>query len=180
MAGLIQEKMGAAPEEMQQPGAMQETAEQEAPEGMEADEDSEINEDDPAFQQALTYAYEALYRNEAAKDVAKQLKAAPDVSKGMSDVAYQIVQVVDERTDGNVPDDMLGLLAMSILQEVGEIAEAAGLNPSPDDVAKSFKDMILRYMQDQGADVSQLSQAMDQVDPAVFREGTQTGAMQPA
>lgn len=164
MAGLIQQQMGAAP-----------AAEQEQmPAGMPMDDEgAEVDENNPAFQQALTFAYEALYKNEAAKDVAKQLKAAPSLADGMADVAYNITQIIDERTDGQVPDELLMPLAMQVLEEVGEIAEAAGMQPQPEDVAGAFKTMILRYMGEQGVDTTQLQQAMDQVDPSVFREAAQ-------
>lgn len=179
MAGLIQQEMaaGAAPAQEQMPGGM--------PMGMaEAEGGPEPDESNPAFQQALTFAYEALYKAEAAKDVAKQLKAAPTLADGMADVAYNITQIIDERTDGQVPDEMLMPLAMQVLEEVGEIADAAGLDPKPEDVATSFKTMILRYLGEQGVDTTQLQQAMDQVDPSDFRklaeaQGSQGGPGMP-
>jgi len=179
MAGLIQQKMGDASVAEEEQGQMPaDSAAAEAP--MQADmqgkdpmaggEDEVPDEDDPAFQTALTYAYEALYKNEAAKDIAKQLKAsAQDVAGGMANVAFEVTSIVDERTDGNVPENLLGLLAMAILSEVADIAEAAGLDPTPEDVAAAFKDMLLRYLGENGVDTSQLQQAMDQVDPSVFK-----------
>ena len=169
MAGLIQEKMATAqqgmpPEadaEMQMGGQM--------PAGMGEDEGPEPDENNPAFQQALTLAYEALYKGDAAKDVAKGLKAAPDLAEGLADTAYNITSIVDERTNGEVPDELLVPLAMQILEEVGEIADAAGLDPQPEEVAQAFKTMILRYLQEQGVDTTQLQQAMDQVDPSELR-----------
>lgn len=163
MAGLIQQGMGAAPAEQAMP------AEAEQMGAMEDGEEMAEAESDPGFQQALTYAYEALYKNAAANDVAEQLKAAPSVAEGMANVAYEITSVVDERTNGDVPDELLMPLAMQVLEEVGEIAEAAGLDPQPEDVATAFKSMILRYLGEQGIDTTQLQQAMDQVDPAEFR-----------
>ena len=170
MAGLIQQEMGA-PAAEQMPGGM--------PMGAgEAEGGPEADENNPAFQQALTFAYEALYKNEAAKDVAKQLNAAQSLADGMADVAYNITQIIDERTDGQVPDELLVPLAMQVLEEVGEVADAAGLDPQPEDVAGAFKNMILRYMGEQGVDTTQLQQAMDQVDPSVFREAAQGGGSQ--
>lgn len=172
MAGLIQQQMGAAPAAKGAPmpeeeGMPMAGAEAEAAEG------PEQGEDNPVFQQALSFAYEALYKGEAAKDVAKQLKAAPSLADGMADVAYNITSIIDERTDGQVPDELLVPLAMNVLEEVGEIADAANLSPSPEDVAQAFKTMILRYMGEQGIDTTQLQQAMDQVDPSVFRQAAE-------
>ena len=173
MAGLIQQQMGGAPAAPQQGALMPE----DPMAGMPMEEEGEggpvPGEDNPVFQQALTFAYEALYQQEAAKDVAQSLKAAPSLSDGMADVAYNITSIIDERTDGEVPDELLVPLAMQVLEEVGEIAQAAGLDPQPEDIATAFKTMILRYLGEQGVDTTQLQQAMDQVDPAAFRQAAE-------
>jgi hypothetical protein len=171
MAGLIQQQMGGAPQA--QDGAPMPAPEDEmaaAAAGEEAAEGPEQGEDNPVFQQALTFAYEALYAKEAAKDVAQQLKSAPGLADGMADVAYNITSIIDEKTQGQVPDELIVPLAMNVLEEVGEIAEAAGLAPQAEDVAMAFKTMILRYLGEQGVDTTQLQQAMDQVDPSEFRK----------
>ena len=175
MAGLIQQEMGGAPANGAPPQDQMPPAQQggQMPMDDEASEADAPGEDDPAFQQALTYAYEVLYKNEAAKDIAKQIKAAPSVAEGMADIAYNITSIIDEKTNGDVPDEMLIPLAMNVLEEVGEIAGAAGMEPAPEDVAAAFKTMILRYLQDQGMDTSQLQQAMDKVDPSVFRQAAE-------
>jgi hypothetical protein len=175
MAGLIQQQMGGAPQGPGGDSPMQAPEEEMmmAEAGEEVVEDEEQAEDNPMFQQALTYAYEALYAQEAAKDVAKQLKSAPSLADGMSDVAYNITSIIDERTDGQVPDEMLVPLAMNVLEEVGEIADAAGMDPQPEDVATAFKTMILRYLGEQGVDTTQLQQAMDQVNPSEFRKAAE-------
>jgi hypothetical protein len=179
MAGLIQKQMadeggeampsGPAPApavpDSAQAQAQAEAAMPETEEGGEQPDESS-----PAFQQAMTYAYKALYESQAAKDVAQQLKAAQSLADGMAEVAYNITSIVDERTDGQVPDELLVPLAMQVLEEVGEVAQAAGLEPQPEDVAAAFKTMILRYLGEQGVDTTQLQQAMDQVDPAQFRQ----------
>jgi hypothetical protein len=168
MAGLIQEQMAAgAPAAQEEQMPMDPMGEQ--PEGMES-EGPEPDENDPAFQEAVALAMEALYANGAAKDVANQLKSAPSVIDGVSDIAYEMTSVVDERTDGRVPDELIALLGMKILEEVVEIADAAGLEMSPVDIADAFKQMLLRYLGENGMDTSQLEQAMNSVDPSVFEK----------
>lgn len=158
MAGLINEQMQAPAEQEQMPmGA----------------EGGEAGLDDPTFQQATQYLQEVLYGQQAAKEISQQLKSAPNLVDGMSSVAYDITGIVDEKTDGNVPDELLVSLAMQVLEEVVEIADATGLNPQPEDVALAFKQMILRYLQEQGLDTSQLDEAMSQVDPSVFRQASE-------
>lgn len=157
MAGLIQNEMEQMPVDEAQMVEGEVAAEVEA------------DESDPTYQEALAVAMEALYGAEAAVDISKQLKAMGNVVDGMATVAYDVTAAIDERTDGMVPDELLVPLAMQVLEEVVEIADATGLNPQPEDVALAFKQMILRFLQEQGVDTSQLDQAMSEVDPAVFR-----------
>ena len=173
MAGLIEQQlMGAGPAPGSDP-RMQQDAGMEAPAdpmmGME-DDGGDFDDSDPAFQQALMYAMEALYENGAAEQVAGALTSAPDRVEGLATTAYEIIAVVDERTDGNVPDELLVLLGSKILEEVIDIGDAAGAEYKPAEIAEAFKMMILRFVQENGGDITQLQAAMDQVDPAVFDE----------
>ena len=129
------------------------------------------NEDNPYFIQAMKYALQVLYEKGAAKDVAEQVRAGKDKVESMANIAYEITSTVDERTEGKVPREMIGLLAMAILKEVTDIASAAKVDMSPVDAANAFKMMLLRYLGENGVDTSQLQQAMDQVDPSVFTQG---------
>ena len=163
MAGLIEQQMPAgvpAAQEPQMPsGAMGEQSEGPAP-----------DENNPAFQAAIEMAMESLYGKGAAKDVANQLKSAASPVDGAADIAFEITSVVDEKTEGAVPDELIALLGMKILEEVVEIADAAGFEMSPVDIADAFKKMLLRYLGEQGMDTTQLEQAMSQVDPSVFEK----------
>jgi hypothetical protein len=183
MAGLIEQQMQPGQEPMaeeellaQDPAMMQDPAMADSMAMEEADDDEDLNEDDPAFQTALQYAMEALYANEAARDVAQTLKAAPDPVQGLAETAYEITSIVDERTDGEVPDELLVLLAINVLQEVAEIGEAAGVDTSPTIVAEAFKQMLLRFLQENGANTAELEQAMADVDPSVFQQAAQAEA----
>lgn len=129
------------------------------------------NEDNPQFVQAMKYALQVLYEKGAAKDVAEQVRAGKDKVESMANIAYEITSTVDERTEGKVPRELIGLLAMAILKEVTDIASAAKVDMSPVDAANAFKMMLLRYLGENGVDTSQLQQAMDQVDPSVFTQG---------
>lgn len=167
MAGLIQNQMAGQGMPAQQGMPPQEAAE------------GESNEKDPNFQAALQYAMQVLYEKGAAKDIAKQVRAAQDNPvDGVANIAYEITSVVDEKTEGAVPDEMLVPLAMQVLEEVVEIAEAAGIKLQPTDVAAAFKQMILRYLGEQGVDTTQLQQGMDQVDPSVFDQAAEENTEQ--
>jgi hypothetical protein len=103
--------------------------------------------------------------------VAEQLRSAKDKASALGDIAYTITQTVDERTEGKVPRELIGLLAMAILKEVMDIGQAAKMNITPQDAATAFKNMLLRYLGENGVDTSQLQQGMDKIDPAIFSKG---------
>jgi len=171
MAGLIKDQMAPSSEvddAMQQPPApgpqdmqAQQQAQEPAGEGVDP-------ESDPGYQKAAQFAMEALYKNKAAKDIAKAIKTARDPVEALANTAYEIITITDERTNGAVPDEMLAAFATFVLEEISEIAEAAGVPLKPSDVAMALKQMILRYLGEQGVDTTQLQQAMDQVDPEEF------------
>lgn len=145
-------------------GLIQKNMQPQAPAGAPAEADPET---DPAFNAAMQLAMSSLYDNGAAKQIAQQLAANPSVD-ALANTAYEITSIVDERTDGGVPDELLALLATNILEEVADIAEAAGVTLKPADLAGALKQMILRFVGEQGGDTTQLQAAMDQVDPAEF------------
>ena len=173
MAGLIQQQMAAAPAPQQAMPGQPPMANAQMPKGQmpagEMDEgDGPDPDTDPGYQQAMAFSMEALYGKEAAKNVAKSLTTGGDPVDALANTAYEIVSIVDERTEGAIPDELLVLFASRILEEVAEIAEAAGVQVRPSDVALALKQMILRFLGEQGVDTSQLQQAMDQVDPEEF------------
>jgi len=131
-------------------------------------DDVPVDENDPTFQAAVSLVQDALYANNGADAVAEGLRRANDPVQGLADTAYSIAEVVDERTEGNVPDELIVLLGITILEEVAEIGEAAGLTYTPEQLADAFKRMLLRFLQEQGHDVSQLEQAMAGIGPEAF------------
>lgn len=163
MAGLIQQNM--APDQQAAPAPAPAPAMQAAP-GMQGK--PEKDESDPNYQAALEFAMKALYSEKAAKDIAKALRTSKDPSEALGTIAYEIMSIIDERTQGAVPDELLALLATKILEEVASIAEAANIPVKPSDLALALKQMILRFLGEQGVDTTQLQQAMDQVNPEEF------------
>ena len=127
-------------------------------------------EDDPAFQAAMKFAMQALYQQGAADNVSAIMKKAPDMVEALSNTAYEMTSVVDEKTQGAVPDELLVLLASRILEEVADIAVASGAEVTPKIVAEAFKVMILRYVGDQGYDTRNLKASMDAVPDNDFEK----------
>lgn len=184
MAGLIKQNMGMGQDtdtdqEQEPPAEMQQEAASGAepmppggqpPQDPAAQQDDGTDETDPNFQQALKFAMDALYKGGAAKQIAEQIRKAQDVPETLADAAYNIVTITDEKTQGKIPDQLLVLFASNILEEVADIADAAGIKLKPADIALALKNMILRYLGENGVDTTQLSAAMDKVDPEEFNK----------
>lgn len=156
MEGLIKQQMAPQQEPMPEDAAAAPAPGNEDP------------EDNPGFGQAMAYVMEVLYEKGADENIAKSLRGQQDVVEALANTAYEITSIVDERTEGAVPDELFALLATRILEEVAEIGEAAGMDIKPSEIALALKQMILRFLGEQGMDTTQLQQAMDQVDPEEF------------
>lgn len=145
-----------APQPATQPAAQADPRQAEQPAG----------DEHPAFQTAVKMARQALYRSGGAEDVARAIGQAKDPVEALATTAYEMVTVVDDRTQGQVPDELMVSLAAEILGEVADIASAAGVKIGGAEIAGAMQQMLLRYVTEQGMDPSQLQAAMQQVNPA--------------
>lgn len=134
------------------------------------DDNQPLNEEDPVFLDYLRFCMTALYEKGAAKGVAQTLKSASDPATGLADTAYNILNIAGDKVDGELDEELLPLLAITLLQEVAEIGESAGVQYQGEELADALKMMILRFLQESGYDASQLESAMSQVDKSVFNQ----------
>jgi hypothetical protein len=155
--GMIEDKMAGG--QQLPPGAPQP-----GPQPQDAATEIEADESDPAYQAAIEMAMQVLYKEGGAKDVAQALRSASDPAAALADTTYEMVSTLDERTEGQVPDELLVSLAMTCLGEVADIAEAAGIKVGGREIAAAMQQMIIRYLSENGIDPSQMQQAMSQVN----------------
>lgn len=160
MAGLIG---GAMAPEAENEGPESELPEDDGMEGGGEAEDEGSGIDDPAYQAAVKRAMSTLYQKGAAKQLAQALRAAPSPAQGLADSAYKMTQIVDEQTGGNVPEDLLGALAVQLLGETAEVAEAAGVPVDGKTIAEATRLMLEMYLDDSGADPAQVQQIKQQM-----------------
>jgi hypothetical protein len=133
-------------------------------------EDEGADEDNPQFQAAFQLARQALYEGGAADNIHNQLVKSQNPREDIANITYEIMSIVDERTEGSVPDELLILLMSDILAEVIDIAESSGIQLQPADIGGALKIMINRWGTDQGYDMSELTAAMDQVSDEQINE----------
>lgn len=152
--------MGALPPQEQMPPGMEEDA-----------DEPEADVDHPAYQAALRFVADALYKNEAAVSISDQFKTGKEnKTETMAHVAYDIMTVALEKLDGKLPEELWQLLTASVLEELAEIAEASGVEYSPADLADVFKQILLRFLGEMGENTTELESAMDQFSPELFNK----------
>jgi hypothetical protein len=125
-----------------------------------------------AFDAGLQVVRQALYEQGGAKDIAKVLASGDNPAQSIAEQAYKIVEIADERTMGEIPDELLVDFAIEVLTEVSEVAEAAGVKVDGNVVSEAFSTMLERFLAEQGMDTTQIKQAMAQMN-----QGGQAGAV---
>lgn len=121
--------------------------------------------EDPALKTAVDFVKRALYETGSADGVHETMKASRQPMEDMAMLAYELTSIADEKTEGQVPDELLLTLAATVLSEVAEIAEASGVQLRPSDIAGALKIMTLRFAGEMGHDTRELQAAFDQVSP---------------
>jgi hypothetical protein len=120
---------------------------------------------DPMLDAAIDFVRRALYETGSADGVNESLSKTRQPVEDMATLAYELTSMADEKTEGQIPDEMLMTLAVAVLSEVAEIAEASGVKLQPSDIASALKIMTLRFVGEMGHDTRSLQQAFNQVSP---------------
>lgn len=174
MAGLISQNMPGGADPEMEPGGVPEGPGHEQAESpaLERSEDAtagaggsedDIDLEDPTYLSALKQAMATLYRKGAAKQLAAAVRTAPSPAQGLADAAYKMTQIVDEQTGGEIPENLIGVLACQLLGEVAEIANAAGVKVASKEIAEATRLMLEMYLDEAGADPAQTQQIKQQM-----------------
>jgi hypothetical protein len=127
-----------------------------------------MDADDPALDQAIQYLGGRLYEEDIASQIANVTEKSPESQPQLlALIAYRLAESSDVKTDGDIKEENLSVIAMVALNEVMEIAEQSGMQVSPEDAAIAFRHMVTMFAQEQGLDpeqVQQLTAAMSEVD----------------
>lgn len=118
-----------------------------------------------AFDAAVDAVQQKLYDEGIAEGIGSAILQASDPVKGVVEQAQMLFTMADEATGGSVPDEMYLAFGMQILSEVVEIAQAAGVQLKGKDMAVVTREFIASTIEDIGGDVTQVRQAMEQINP---------------
>ena len=135
-----------------------------------AEQDETPPEEDSAFVDAFNFVRKTLYEKGVADEVSTVMKSFPDPVPQLAEMAYGLTEQADTVTNGMVKEENLVSLGMYTLGEITEIADASGAELQSSDVASAFKSMLMRYLQENGADTGPLQEAMNQISPDQFNQ----------
>lgn len=131
------------------------------------DDDSEGGKPGEMNEQKFMFVVKSMLADEKSKimpKIALAINNSKDVAGALSNAAYAVVAAADEKTGATLPDDMLATVAAETLGMVADIAEASGKDINPQIIAQATKDMLVRFLQENGD--QQGAQAISQQDPS--------------
>lgn len=134
-------------------------------EGLPVDEaGGEDPEQNPAYKQALEMMLSKLYEEGAAEQLGQALAQAPDKVKGIAEQTLMLLDVMEQMTDGSVPDELVMPFVMEATQEVIKIAQMAGVNLGNADLAVAIGEILAGVVENLGGDSSAIRQEMASLD----------------
>lgn len=122
-------------------------------------------EDNPAYRQALEMMLSKLYEDGAAQGIGEAIAAAPDKVKGLAEQTLLLLDVMEQMTDGSVPDELVMPFVIEATQEVIQIAMAAGVNIGSAEMAAAIGEILAGVVDNLGGDSSAIRQEMANIDP---------------
>lgn len=150
--GLIKQNLQSQAPEEQPPDDMGEPPESAQAEGSEPADD-ETESAGPEYEQFIAAAKVILFKEGGlAERIAKTLKASDDPVAVLADEVYQLVAALDERSGGMLADELLAPAAADILGMVAEIAIAADVKLTTEEISQAMISMVERYMKESGED----------------------------
>jgi hypothetical protein len=118
-----------------------------------APDDDETESAGPEYEKFIAAAKVILFKEGGlAERIAKTLKASDDPVAALADEVYRLVAALDERSGGMLADELLAPAAADILGMVAEIAMAAEVELTTEQVSQAMISMVERYMKESGED----------------------------
>lgn len=134
--------------------------------GPEPDGDEGMDpEQSPEYMQAKELLLSKLYEEGAAQGLGKAMKVAPDPVQGLVDQTMALLDVMEQATQGSVPDELVMSFVVETTQEVAEIAEQAGVKLSGKQVAEAVREILAKVIETLGGDSTAIREEMGQLDP---------------
>lgn len=117
----------------------------------------------------------ALYDTDYASDLIQAIRSRDEVSSVISDSAYELIGIIDEKSGAILPDELMFTVAMDVLGEMFEIVEAAGAKVSGSDMAQALRSMTQRFFKEQGGTPEEIENLLGGIDMDAFAKAIEQG-----
>ena len=132
----------------------------------EEDQEDDLEEKDPAYLQAMELMLSKLYEEGAAQGIAQALQSAPDTVQGIVEQSMNLADVMEDATQGSVPDELVMLMVLNIVEEVVSIAQASGMQVGGREIAEAVREVLAQVVENLGGDSAQIREEMGAMDPS--------------
>lgn len=119
----------------------------------------------PEYLKARELMLSKLYEEGAAEGIANAMASAPDVVQGIVDQSMTLADVMEQATQGSVPDEEVMSFVIDIVQEVVDIAQGSGIQVSNGQIASAVREVLAQVVENLGGDSTSIRQEMGQMDP---------------
>jgi hypothetical protein len=128
-------------------------------------DDSQVSpEEQQEYEKAMVVVGRMLFDSGAIKNIAQQVASSKDVASALAQQALTVVRAVDEKSGGTIPEGVLAPIAMDVLGDIAEAAEAAGAEVNGQVLTDALTKMITTYLRDEGAKDEEIQQMLAQID----------------
>jgi len=139
--------------------------EESAPMGSAVSEQTNVTEQEQAlYDEFVTKAGELMYDEKIYQNLLKTMDLSKTPEDGLANIVYLIVTQLDEKSGGQIPEEMILPIAEEILAMAVELAGAANNLSYPDEVIeKALQLAVFRLLEAYGVDEGDITVALSEM-----------------
>lgn len=131
------------------------------------------------YNRAMIVVGRALYEKNAIKDLVAAIKGSNDPADALADATLRVVQAVDDKLQGNIPESMLASIATDTMGQIVEGLQAAGMKIDGQLISQATQGMMTKFLKEQGVPPEEIQKMTQSVDMNQMA-GQVNGALQEA
>jgi hypothetical protein len=130
-----------------------------------AGQNEEGDETDPEWDKAELLLKKVLFEGDGLKGIVKSImETQQNPADAMAQNTLSLMKAIDERTQGQIPEDYLMPLATMAMAYIAEGVEAAGQDVPSMALAEAMKKMLFQHLTEFGSDAQAVQAQLDKVN----------------
>lgn len=123
-------------------------------------------ETDPEWEKAELLLKKVLFEGDGMKNIVSDVMKGQDGASAIAKGVLGLMRAIDQRTQGQIPEDYLMPLATEAMAYVAEGVEAAGRDVPSEELAMAMKQMLFEHLVEFGSDPNVVKAQIEKVDMA--------------